>query len=318
MPHLITALRALQRQSLLEQMGDGFTLQNVVIEYLTEQLVEEISREIAVDRTAPAEVDTDHALALSSLNRFALINTDAIEYIRQSQIRLLLQPVARRVLAQLGKAQLAMRVHQLLADLRQTPQAPGYAGGNLLNLLIELGIDVSDYDFSNLPVRQAYLRGSYLPGLQLAGADLTGIAFTHNFGVIHDIQFHSDGELWVMALKEELLGLWRARTGELIQRIVIDPHNFDSAALRSDCRLIAQINIDHSISLIDVASGRVLYTLVGHHSPVWRLSFSLNGHYIASGDSEGWVYIWDVAEGKLLTRWQAQADAGDGASLCPR
>ena len=317
MSQLISALHALQRRSLLERVGDGFTLQNVVIEYLTKRLVDEISREIGMDWTAPAEADTAHPLVLSSLNRFALINTQAVAYIRESQIRLLLRPVARRVQAQLGKTQLAVRVQQLLAALRQTPQASGYAGGNLLNLLIELGIAVRDYDFSNLAVRQAYLRGGYLPGLQLAGADLTGIAFTHNFGVIHDIQFHSDGELVVMALKGELLGLWRARTGELVQSITINPHNFDAAVLRSDCRLIAQINVDHSISLIDVTTGRLLHTLVGHRSPVWRLRFSRDDQTMASGDSEGWVTIWDIAEGKLLTRWQAQADAVTALAFAP-
>jgi hypothetical protein len=46
MSRFLDALRALQRRSLLETTGTGFTLQNVVIEYLTEQLVEAVSQEI--------------------------------------------------------------------------------------------------------------------------------------------------------------------------------------------------------------------------------------------------------------------------------
>ena len=42
----VEALRALQRRSLLERVGDGFTLQNVVIEYLTERLVAGVSAEL--------------------------------------------------------------------------------------------------------------------------------------------------------------------------------------------------------------------------------------------------------------------------------
>ena len=38
-----------------------------------------------------------------------------------------------------------LRVQLRNAALRQTPQAFGYAGGNLLNLLIELGFPASDW-----------------------------------------------------------------------------------------------------------------------------------------------------------------------------
>ena len=37
------------------------------------------------------------------LNRFALLKAQAKEYVRQSQARLILQPVAERLLARLGK-----------------------------------------------------------------------------------------------------------------------------------------------------------------------------------------------------------------------
>ena len=45
--HLIEAMRSLQRRSLLERDVAGFELQNVVTEYLTDRIVEQISWEIA-------------------------------------------------------------------------------------------------------------------------------------------------------------------------------------------------------------------------------------------------------------------------------
>jgi DNA-binding SARP family transcriptional activator len=42
----LEALRALQRCSLLEKVGEGFTLQNVIIEYLTDRLVENVCAEL--------------------------------------------------------------------------------------------------------------------------------------------------------------------------------------------------------------------------------------------------------------------------------
>ena len=46
-PELLSALNALQARSLLEKVGDGLTLQNVVIEYLTERLIEGVCAEIS-------------------------------------------------------------------------------------------------------------------------------------------------------------------------------------------------------------------------------------------------------------------------------
>lgn len=81
--------------------------------------------------------------------------------------------MAERLLAQVGKTHLATQIEWLLTTLRHTaPLTPGYTGGNLLNLLLALGLDVSGYDFSHLCVWQAYFRDAYLPGLQLVGADL--------------------------------------------------------------------------------------------------------------------------------------------------
>ena len=94
------------------------------------------------------------------LNRFALVKAQAKEYVRQSQTRMILQPVVDRLVAELGTAGLAARVQAILAGLRErAPRAPGYAGGNLLNLLLHAGIDVAGYDFSRLSVWQADLQG---------------------------------------------------------------------------------------------------------------------------------------------------------------
>jgi hypothetical protein len=48
---LLEALRNLHRRSMLEQAENGFTLQNVVLEFLTDYLVERVCQEI--ERQAP-------------------------------------------------------------------------------------------------------------------------------------------------------------------------------------------------------------------------------------------------------------------------
>ena len=55
----------------------------------------------------------------------------------------------------------------------RTPQAPGYAGGNVLNLLLHLGRDLRGYDFSDLSVWQADLRGVVDAAINFSHADLS-------------------------------------------------------------------------------------------------------------------------------------------------
>src|SRR5262249_6844698 len=149
------------------------------------------------------------------LNSFALLKARAKEYVRQSQARLILQPVADRVVAQLGTAALAVRIQTILGVLRETaPRAPGYVAGNLLNLLLHLRIDVSGYDFSRLNVWQADLRGVALAALNFDGADLADTVFTLDFST-YAIRLEQSGQVTVAAPFKETLSLWRIADGQL-------------------------------------------------------------------------------------------------------
>ncbi len=323
MPRFLEALRALQRRSLLENSAQGFTLQNVVIEYLTEQLIACVCQEILAFRFGlfAAEDDDSESKSQNSkskiLNRHALFKAQAAEYIRQSQVRVLLQPVAARLLAQLDAAALTAQIVQLVTSLQQrAPLLPGYAAGNLLNLLIELGIDLSDYDFSGLCLWQAYLRGAYLPRVNLAGADLTGAVFTHSIGIIQGWYFSNNRDLMALSFNGEILGLWRAQTGELIQRLTVDPRIFHVAVLHRSGRLVAQPNSAGSIDLIDVASDRRLHTLVGAPD-FMRLVFSPDGQYVATGHADGRIFVWAVASGRLCAQWQAHPTMVTALAFAP-
>ena len=114
---------------------------------------------------------------------------------RQSQSRLILQPIAAQLLARLGQAGLEERLRGLLATLRAESPAPGYAGGNILNLLLHLKSDLSRFDFSSITVWQAYLQGMDLQDVNFSGADLVGSVFTDTFGPILSVAFSPDEAL---------------------------------------------------------------------------------------------------------------------------
>ncbi|MBK9942333.1 MAG: hypothetical protein IPP13_12020 [Kouleothrix sp.] len=137
-PMVLEALRSLQRRSLLEQHDQGFTLQNVVMEYTTELLVTRVVRELENDQ-------------LDLFARHALVKAKAPEYVRQSQLRLIVAPIAERLTARLGRANLLAKLRALLDVLRGRPElASSFAAGNVLNLLIFLGADLRGLDPSRL------------------------------------------------------------------------------------------------------------------------------------------------------------------------
>lgn len=295
----LEALRALQRRSLLEKVGDGFTLQNVIIEYLTDRFVEGVRAEVMNEKVIESSF-----LAANQplLNRYALIKAGANESVRQSQVRLILRPIAERLLAKVGKPWLMQQAQRWLAWLRNAESShQGYAAGNLLNLLLHLNVDVADFDFSGLAVWQAFLRGAYLSGLDFSNADLTGSVFTHRFGEIEALIFGADGDLSVAGVRDRALCVWRAVTGELRTECTLEGIRPITVGWSHDGRMAAVSDANFAIHLFDVAEGRRLGVLTGATNPIWRICFSADGRQVACGDTSGQVTIWATSGQRLHT-----------------
>jgi transcriptional regulator with XRE-family HTH domain len=84
---ITSALMSLRHRSMIEKSGiAGFTLQPVIMEYLTDQFLEKMYIEVA----------TEQVRLLSS---HALMKAQSKDYVRDSQIRLIVQPLASRLQA---------------------------------------------------------------------------------------------------------------------------------------------------------------------------------------------------------------------------
>jgi len=163
---VLESLLDLQQRSMLEKTPSGFTLQNVIMEYATTYLVDRVSQEI--------ETATPHLL-----HSHALLKAQAKEYVRQSQARLLLQPICERLQKKLGSTRMVAALKALIEIVRQEVRQEAirratYAGGNLLNLLVHVQADLQQTDFSNVAVWQADLRGRQARHVNLQQTDLTG------------------------------------------------------------------------------------------------------------------------------------------------
>lgn len=280
---LIEALRALQRRSLLEKTDTGFTLQNVVLEYVTDQLVTQCSREIERGQS-------------ELMHRHALLKAQAKQYLRQSQARLILQPIARRLLASLSQARLEQQLRAALAAQRaEHSLAPGYAAGNILNLLLHLGASLRGYDFSQLCVWQADLREASLPDVDFAGADLAGCAFTDTFGLIYTIAYSPDGQFLAVGTGDGKVHLWRVSDRQPYGVCEGHTNVVQSVAFSPDSRLLASGGYDHVVRVWEVPACQPIAELPGHADWVWSVAFSPDGQTLASGSRDQTARIWDLA-----------------------
>jgi WD40 repeat protein/DNA-binding SARP family transcriptional activator len=292
------ALRTLERRSLLEATGSAsaklltnrerathFALQNVVAEYLTEYLIEQVCQEIEEERVA-------------LLHSHALLKARARESVRHSQVRTILQPVATRLVAGLGRRPLAAKIKQILATLRNQPLAPTYAGGNLLNLLLQAEIDLRGYDFSQLNIRQAYLQEAHLHDVNFCEADFKDTVFTHLFGEIQAIHFNTEGQLLVAGATGGRLRMWRMTDGQLIHDSPSSPGLPTAALFSPNGSMLASSGPDYALSLWNMERGRQHHTLQGHTNVIWSLAFRADGRLLASGSADQSVRVWDVQSGQ--------------------
>ena len=139
--HLPSTLQSLKRRLPIVETDTGYSLQPVLMEYTTDQLIALIAEEVRNGQ-------------FFYLHRYALAKASAKDYIRRIQCRLLLRPITKRVHQPISKFK------QALLDLQENERCPGYAAGNLLNLLCETNGELSDIDLSNLTIRDAYLQRS--------------------------------------------------------------------------------------------------------------------------------------------------------------
>lgn len=303
---LVEALRGLQRRSLIQHGEVGVGLQNVIIEYLTDRLVDAIC----------AEIETNQ---LKLLHRLALLKAQAKVFVRESQERLILAPIGRRLLVQLDYQELPQRLRDILNHLRTTsPCKSSYAGGNILNLFLHLGIDVSGINMSQLSVWQAHLQGAKLTNVNFANADLAHCSFTNTFNRVKAIAISPNSELLALGTDDADIRLWRMDSGELFGILRGHTSLIVSVAFSPDSRyLVSGSQLENQIFIWDVNSGQVVNTLQGHQGGVMIVAFSPDGTLVASGGQDQTLRIWDSSSGELLGVQQAHEDWVESLAFHP-
>ncbi|WRH68748.1 MAG: NB-ARC domain-containing protein [Planktothrix sp. GU0601_MAG3] len=166
--HLSDYLESLHLKMLLEKIENQhyFTLQSVLIEYITQKFIITVTQELI---TGEFNLFKSHALMVATSK----------DDIRNSKIRKIINPIVDSLLEQF-KTQQNLETHLkylLLKTQEQYPLTSGYIRENLINLLRHLPTNLKSCNFSDLTLEQTNLQGVNLQKVNFSNCYLESFDF---------------------------------------------------------------------------------------------------------------------------------------------
>jgi len=283
---------SLGHKALIEKSLNNFTQQPVVMEYMNERLIEQVCQEITTEE-------------IRLLMSHALIEAQAKDYIRESQIRVILAPIAERLLTSFSsKEVLERQLRRILLKLQEKfSTSPGYGGGNVINLLHQLQFDLTSYDFSNLTIWQAYLADANLAQVNFTHCDLAKSVFAESLNTILAMAFSPDGKLLATGDASGMICLWQVADSKPLLSWKGHIGWVYALSFSPDCQ-IASGSSDCTIKLWDVSNGKCCQTLQGHNHWIRSVAFSPDGYRLASSSGDQTVKLWDAHTGQCCQTLQ--------------
>lgn len=282
---VLDALLVLRDRAAIETIDTGLTQQPVVMEYTIERFIDRIKQEII---TGNFDLFDTHAA----------IEATAPEYVRHTQIQLILHPIAQKVLQSFGDIeQTRLHLRQLIADLRDRHLnvRKSYSAGNLLNLLCYLKIDLQGWDFSQLTLRQAYLAEVQLRNTNFNATDFIDPVFAETFGAVISVAYSPDGRLLATGSSNGEIKIWSADDYQEILCCRGHQAWVMSLSFSPDGRSLASASDDHLVKIWDLPTGNCLSTYTEHTDSVNTVKFHPNGRTIASGGQDATIRFWDLS-----------------------
>jgi WD40 repeat protein/transcriptional regulator with XRE-family HTH domain len=289
----LEAVEGLRRRSLLERIERGplFGLHPVVLEYVTELLIEDVAHELV--RGEPG-----------LLLRQPLLKATGNDYVRRTQERLICAAIVERLVHECMHAERAeQRLLELLDQQRSRPKEDhGYGPGNLVNLLRLLRGDLRGADLSSLVIRQAFLQDVEAQDADLTGGHLTETVLGGAFSYPTSVAISADGAYLIAGTSAGEVCVWRCSDRTLVATLSGHSAGVRSVAIADDGQLAASGSADGTIRVWDTTHGMPLAMLPGHGGGVWGVALSRDGSTVVGSGEDSTAYLWNAVSGQLVAR----------------
>ncbi len=283
---LLEGIASLQRRNLIEKTSDGYTQQPVVMEYVTHELIGLFKQEI-------------NTRDFNLIAKLPLLQATTKDYIREAQKSLIVKPVIDSlILIFESHSRLVAHLLEILNQLRgKAPLLSGYAAGNIINILRELQIDFNGFDFSQLAVWQAYLRGINLHDCNFSGSDLTDSVFAETLAAVLSVAISPDGKLLAASDTKGEIRIWRIADGKQLLTCKQDAGFVWSICFSPNGKTLASCD-DKIVKIWDTETGECLKAFSGHSDWIYSVAFSPQGTILASGSVDNSIKLWDITTGE--------------------
>lgn len=294
---LLEALESLTGRSLVEKQvrpdkgraAGQYTQQPVIMEYITDRFIQRVVTELVKGEIA-------------CLNHYALTKTTVLDYIRESQIRVLLTPMIERLQDAFHHdiERLEQHLQTILSALYSPPiQVGSYGAGNLINLCLHLGIDLTGSDFSHLTIRHADLQEATLQRVNFQAAYFMESTFTQTFTGGVGLAVSPNGQRFAFGDTNAGLHIWQFEPMQP-QITVRGKYGWVIAlAWHPDGTTLAYC-VEQTVKLLDAATGSWLRNYQGHTPWVLALAWSPDGTQLACAGQDSFITVWDGNTGTSL------------------
>jgi WD40 repeat protein len=295
---ILNALQSLSRRCITSCQSQTWSIQPVMIDYVTnrsiERFVTELAPSVAIDPHDPDLLDR-----FTHLNTYAIIKAQTKDYLRQIQIQFILRPIIERLVDLWERNELCRFLRQILKAWQNLDPIPaGYLTGNILNLLLELEPDRSlkDLDCSSLPIRSAYLADAQLHQVNFTAATFDRSVFTQAFGGVFFAICHPAGELVATGDANGEVSLWQIADGQRIAIYQGHTNWIRALAFSADGSIVASSSEDYTLRFWDIQTGRQL-AMLGPHTHTFRgIQFSQDGQTVAIASDDGRVRLYNFPQ----------------------
>lgn len=267
----------------------SYTQQPVVMEYVTAQLIAQVCQEV-------------EQAQIECLKSHALLKAQAKDYVKDAQMRLIVQPILARLLQVTGSKESLKNLLLELLKIQQlqAPLQPGYFAGNAIHLLRQLKVDLSYLDFSHLTIWQADLRMMNLYKTNFSCADLSYCIFTQSISDILCVAFSPDGKHIASSHDNGDVCVWQVEDGQQAAAFRGIASWVNSIAFSLDGETLFVSNQDCIVRVLHIPSQTVRGELHGHTGAVLQVAISADGRLLASCSEDSTIKIWDVQTSKCL------------------
>jgi len=284
---LLEAVSSVSRRSLIEITPTGYTLQPVIMEYVSERLIEQIYEEIK----------NDEVLIIA---RYALVKAQSKDYIREIQKYIVIKPVITKLKSLMGsESRIENKLYKMLLTFKENIiGSASYGASNIISLLQQLGIDFKNYDFSGLAIWQTYLQGTNLHNVNFSGCNFDKSVFNETLSIVLSVNFSPDGKCLATGATDGKICVWQPLDGKKL--LICQGHTnwIWTITFSPDSQILASGSEDRTVRLWDLWTGQCRAILRGHTGQVWSVSFSPDGQTLASGSEDQTIKLWDVYSGE--------------------